>query len=163
MGCVGLHRKRRRLQGNGPRVEPPAPGDHRRARRCQHTPSSHTHPSEKNKKMPIRYVDASLPVFPAVVRTRSRCAESAVTPEAREPSDAGVRAPEALPKTSSALPKIPLNIGNGVTENTSPVTEITPPVTEKRRGRPPKPDALTAAEKQRRYRARLKAAKVSSA
>lgn len=103
--------------------------------------------------MPIRYVDASSPGFPAAVRTRS------VT----EPSDAGVRATDALPKTSTALPKIPLNIGNTVTENTSPVTEIIPPVTEKKRGRPPKPDALTAAEKQRRYRARLKAAKVCSA
>lgn len=113
--------------------------------------------------MPIRYVDNSLPVFPAAVRTRSRCAESAVTPEAREPSDAGVRATDALPKTSAALPKIPLNIGNTVTENTSSVTEIIPPVTEKRRGRPPKPGALTAAEKQRRYRERLKAARVCSA
>lgn len=108
---------------------------------------------KKYKKMPIRYVDASLSVFPAAVRTRS----------VSEPVDAGVRATDALPKTSSALPKIPLNIGNTVTENTSSVTEITPPVTEKRRGRPLKPDALTAAEKQRRYRERLKAAKVCSA
>lgn len=91
--------------------------------------------------------------YRSFVRTRS------VT----EPSDAGVRATDALPKTSSALPKLPLNIGNTVTENTSSVTEIIPPVTEKKRGRPPKPGALTAAEKQRRYRERRKLAKVCSA
>lgn len=130
MGCVGLPKEWRRNGVWRAGLTPPY-GATTGGRGFVSTPPLLIRTRKKNKKMPIRYIDlSSRSSFPAhVARTRSDVA----------PSDAGC---EALPKTS-------LNIGNAVTENASSVTE-------NKRGRPRKADALTAAEKQRRYRQRLK-------
>lgn len=82
--------------------------------------------------MGIKFIDIE-PEPQAVVRTRS------------EPAPVDCRiANEELPKIPAELPKITENFGN---------IEIA-----KKRGRPRKADALTPAEKQRRYRERKRAA-----
>lgn len=134
----GLQRapqKRAQIEGSDPGLEAPAPGDHRRARDHEHTPSPHSHPSEKNKKM-IRYID-----LPTPARTRS----------VSVPSGGGIDLrSDAVTENIKSVTKNTLT----VTENTGSVTEIP----SAPRGRPRKPDALTPAERQRRYRERKRTA-----
>jgi hypothetical protein len=145
-------------------VQAPAPGDHRRARRCQHTPSAHSQIPEKNKKMSIatRYVDIHSTPVP-VVRTRSVTA----------PSDGGTSRPgtvakpvevavtreeyEALLARVVALETVTRNVTRDADRNARNVTTVThnadDDVTRN----------VSNAERQRRYRERLKAARVCSA
>ena len=117
---------------------------------CHGTPpSAHTQPSEKNKKVPIRFVDIpSLPQVPAaVVRTRNRCAESADTPAARAPSDRGTNLVtreeyEALLARVVALETVTRNV-------TLPAKTAVTGVTRN----------ASNAERQRRYRDRKRATK----
>lgn len=130
MTCADLHGS-----GADGASRPPAPGDHRRGRLQEHTPSS----SKKNPEMSIarQYVDIL-----------SRPYITIRTPPARP---VALDEPPVLP-AEPLPPPLP-----AVThEAREPLS-----VTGKKRGRPATGNALTAAEKQRRYRERLAARKAS--
>lgn len=95
--------------------------------------------------MAITFIDIE-PEPQTVVRTANRAeAEGLVSCTRSELAPVDCRiANEELPKIPAELPKITENFGN---------IEIA-----KKRGRPRKADALTPAEKQRRYRERKRAA-----
>ena len=107
-------------------ASPPLWGDHRRGRLCQHTPAVYGYHHQKNKKM-IRYIDAFSPRVSS--RTRSVTA----------PFDGGIVTREEYEALLARVVAL-----EAVTRNVTPPAK--PAVTRN----------ASNAERQRRYRRRLK-------